>query len=1204
MTGSWSYNNFSTMMDHADIDDHINALEIFLKYLESIDQRDSKTIDENKKIIDKIMYSLQEQIETYSLELRVSFSLRVLVSLSIKVPIENLKHLIESIIGEAFNQYCAIKSHFATIMKEILALTIKKDVTRQKALVAVMFPMCINRLNIKQKEDNSIPIDLTAALIESFGSLLTKENYDLIYEKIISLLKELNPIDFKNLGDLAKAWIACVSPENVQKLISALIENVEKYPAAFTVLTTLILSTPGIFGKQINNLVNILFPRIDSLLDMQEEEEEVSPQQINDAQNSIMSFESLINAFPDSFKDTADVYCQLVFDFCSYGVFVQLINEDETTDNNMDDELDQSDLEEIDDEDALFNDETWKVRKAVHILAQTLIHKYPETFIDIMNKSPENSSNTCAFITETDSGVKSLSLHTLNLLVKTLKSKINQETINNWNTVFVQELRKEKQNSLAILYPLFGQFLIDIGSLPSKLLPKIIQIIDNTDTSGIANETLTLINSIIRTSSKEDIDKASPSLCKILTKLMKQSNSSQDFFNTISTLYYKATNASIKSLSDLNSLVIKSFAQIESKIYAINSFGVFIALYDKSNTTEQSLNKIIECINIPEFSKSALSAILLIATSPSYNSLKAKSTNILSQLQKFLASQDKLLLLQSLWIIDISLQNKIYDDKQCDSIAPTIAKHLEANDINIKLVVAKILRKLSSLPSVTSSLINLIPTLLSSQKLDISIISIISEIIIKNNDNIILPLVDNLIKSGNKISENITSIGDNSNISSIASFIGFISTKPSIFDNIIQKFEDGIKGSKINQFSLFCLGEIGLRVSTFTKRSETINKIFELVSSSERHIFMTAVNSIGLIATNSLDQIFPKLIEKASSATDDSNLIKWIIAISKTLKQLKKLSSNVSSMLNLEKLFQLLHSHADFNKETSSVFTDCFSLILSYSPALLPQYISAISKYDNSSPVISRSIAETINFLTSSKEAESMLKSMLPHLNPNNPSTSTGAILTLKNCFKFEELYPLLLNNCKSICKCIKFNDNMYVEVHYGVETKKIDMGRDMRLSAIDTLLLYLSKLPSALDYDLIIRNVTKALNDPLDDVKISAISFLIMACDINEALRMILKIVLSSLTITDDQPKELKKLLIQLIAKLHVYTQGTKIASIEKLVAKVEKEPQFNEFEESAHFSFLNLQGTKNKIYSKSKSVSYKLISQYNKEAASLFYQ
>ena len=196
MTGSWSYNNFSTMMDHADIDDHINALEIFLKYLESIDQRDSKTIDENKKIIDKIMYSLQEQIETYSLELRVSFSLRVLVSLSIKVPIENLKHLIESIIGEAFNQYCAIKSHFATIMKEILALTIKKDVTRQKALVAVMFPMCINRLNIKQKEDNSIPIDLTAALIESFGSLLTKENYDLIYEKIISLLKELNPIDF------------------------------------------------------------------------------------------------------------------------------------------------------------------------------------------------------------------------------------------------------------------------------------------------------------------------------------------------------------------------------------------------------------------------------------------------------------------------------------------------------------------------------------------------------------------------------------------------------------------------------------------------------------------------------------------------------------------------------------------------------------------------------------------------------------------------------------------------------------------------------------------------------------------------------------------------------------------------------------------------------------------------------------------------
>ncbi|OHS94855.1 hypothetical protein TRFO_10769 [Tritrichomonas foetus] len=1204
MTKTWKYANFASMMGSTDIDDHINALDILIKRLESIETLDINTQDENKEIINKIMYCLEDQLENQSLQIRVSHCLRVLVLLSTRFPLDNLKSFVYPILTEAFNKYCMIRSHFVSIIKEILTMLVTSNVNRQEKFVSMMFPLCMNALDTNISDDISFPLDVTTALTESLGSLFTKDQFEQVYNKITILLKDVDENGAHDLAELAKVWSNLVNPEMLQKLITFLLQSNEQYIYAFTVLTTLIINKPDAFISHINTLVNLLYPKIDILLQGPEDDEEFSPQTTIDAQNSIFAFDALINAFPDTFRETADVYCQLAFDFFSYGVFNPTFSNSGDIDEV--DELEVDGDEELGDDDAIpSDDDTWKIRKAIHFLAQTVLHKYPKTFMEIFNSAPENATNTIVFITDSDPGVKSISLQTLLLFIKTEKANLNQEIINNWICAFIAQLNCQNKASSSLIYPAFTQLVNEFGNLVPKYSLQIVECIEKAQNQNqeqaknlsISGEILMLLNALISTSS--NVDELVPSICKILSGLLKQTNYLQECMATVSLLYNHASESKIKELSDLNAKIIEiaqSKSGNENRLFTIDPLAIFVCLFSKSPNAIQSLTSILNFIKINEvYAKSAIAATSLIAASPSSNVLVSKASEILDSLKKFLSTFDSTLLFRTLWALSICIHNNIFDKKLCDSIVPNLVKLLENDEVRIQLIVVRVLQKLTSLPSVSSSLISSLFGLFTAKKISGQVVIGIAEVLASVQDDKLNPLIEKLITEGEKLSKNETS---DLTLSSIALFIGYItSSHKTILDSLLKKFEGQLSGKSFSAFTIKCVGEIGSRVS-LSDRKTIISIIFDLVNNNERHIFSSAAHSICLIAANSCDTILPQLIEKASK--DKERLPTWISAINKSLRQMKKLKKT-SAKVDFVSLFKFLTLQADFEKETETVLIECFSALLGISPSLLPQYFELISKYDKASPILSRSIASHLSLIENYKEAEQILKQILPHLNPANPATSVGAILSIKTCLRFEELRSLITSCFASLCKCFIFNEKQNVEVHYGSVSKLVDLGLMMRISTIDTISQILRIIPETLDYDLMIKTVSNGLNDPADEVKKRAITFLAKASEYPDALRAILKHVVPEITKLDVENMDLMDPLLQLIAKLHIYTQSSKVPAIERLVVKFSKQPKLKQYEEDASFANVQIQNIGEHIL-KSRTICFELMNKYNNDASMIF--
>lgn len=1241
---TWRFPDFKRQMASTDIDDLINALKNFIDYLQTTETLSD--IENNEQIYNIVINCLDTpQYTMISDPIKKHHCLQVLLLLSTRIPIGNLKKFIDKILTRALSKQAdALLSDYSLLMVDIFSALVNSDKARQETYIKYAAQRCLEeiypRVESSSMSSNTPPLMILTSLIENLGTLLTDKQFSNLYDKMISLIENKNLGSGKisyasDLSSLAKIWAVYVNPDLLQKFIKALINQINKEsPLAFTVFTTLVISNPLSFSSNINFLIDLYFNKADLLV---QKGLDASSEEIKEAEASINALNAVICAFAKWFVSSASSYCELSFDLFTYGVEAPVFQssseihkysdsefevqeEDDDiidTEPNEDDEFINDD--DINNDDEQFGDESYTIRKAINVFAQSLIKYFPDTFMQTFLENEDRQKYTLNFIVDPDSSSKAVSLKTLILFAKSEKSKISPKVLKNWINAFINEINKPAQKDYSIIYSALSELLL---VYPDLITTNSLSIVDsilktqsfnqktqNKQQQIIIQSMLELFNTIITGTVKTN--EITPLICQILIPLINQNTVLQPLLYTSTLLFSKATADSIKPITALNKKIIEiSKTECAHKIYAIDPLSVYVCLFSKTDKACAS-ESVSAILNLEHqglsFHKNALSAIALIASSPSHSIISSVSKKVFAIIQKHISSPsiDPALLYRSLWAFNSCLQGEsLFAPKECESIVPIISKYILFNDNRIKSIVITILRNLSSLESVSTNLIpHLSELFISKDILTYQIIEGISEIFAKVKEEKLNSMVSTLIEKGKSLSNKPDS---ERNASNIALFVGsIVASRKTLREKVLKDFSNDISNkdvTKINPFSLRCIGEIGIRFSLAEDKS-ILDRILELVLSDNRLIFSSAAHSAGLIAANdsAIQTILPQIIDRMKKDID--RLSTWLSIIAKCLQRRQRVKT--PAKIKFTDLFNYLVSLAGFTKETESTFVDCFDSILILKPSILASYFEKIALKNNASPILIRSICDYAeNSLKTAEEVKPILAKIIPYLNPNEPSICSGAISFVNYSIRYEQLLSQIIPTFPTICKCVEVNDKHFFEEFYGTLSKKIDIGISMRVKSLDTISKLFSIIPDKLDIDIIINSCAKALDDPTNEVKIRTLSLIDQLCNNSISLPPIVKYILPKITNLEDanQP-DYHQILIHLFAKLKVITKHSKVIAIEKILADITDKKLLKEYEDEFNQSIseLNQKTTQSNNFN-SKSVCYQLMLKYNREAAEIY--
>lgn len=1232
-TVTWRFSDFKHQMQTTDIDDWINALKIFIEYLQST--TDFSEIEENEQIFNIIIEKLDVDTHVISEPIKMHHCLQALLLLSTRISIIALKNFLEKLLNRALgNQNDTLLSNYTLLITDIASALVNSKRNRQEVYIEITFKRCLEKLNPSTSAENTItsPLSILTSLIEKLGTLITNQQFTNLYKKMVALIENANSNYISELASLAKIWAIYANHDLLEKFIRDLINYVDKNSnEAFFVLSTLVTSLPEYFAPHINKLAELFFQNIDSLAQKNNEGLEISSEELKNSQLSINSLNALINSFPKQFASTVDVYCQVAFELIIFGVdtpvFARSSEIQEFSDSEFeapeDDFLDPD--AELEDEDPWISvDSSFPIRKSINLFSQTIIKHYPDIFLQTFLENKSYQCNSLNFVADPDSGSKMISLQTLLLFVRFCKEKIPEIVIKNWIHSFINEISTPTQQIFPLLYSSFAEYLLEFPSYITKYSLQIVESIKKTQEYCQQNSTiqqqqamipsmLILFNALI--SGASNINEISPIICNILISISKNNTQPnyQYIFYTSSLLLNRDNSKSINHLIDLNKKICEiAKSDSLSSIYTIDPLSIYVSIFSKldKDGASKSLQIITSLAtrNV-NYTKNVLSAISLMASSPSKKFLTPVTKELLKIIQDNITSSaaDASLLSKSLLAMYSCAQGEnLFNQEQCKSIIPSIISLFSFNDNRVRKLVVLVLKKLSSIESVSTCLIPELKGLLNSNDIITpQIIEGVAEILENSKDKGLESVVTSLIEDGKKLA---LKPGSELNSSNIALFIGrIVSTRKELREKVLNEFAKEISNkevTKINPFTVRCVGEIGYKYSLIDNKS-IVDRIFELVLCNDRLIFSAAVHSLGLLAANNsaLQVMLPQIVERTKKDTDHLSL--WLNALAKCLKRRQRSSSD--EKLNLSDLFEQITKQNEYTKETEATFVDIFNSILALNPNLSTSFFDKISQNNKASPMLSLAIAEYIeNSLHTDAEVKPILTKMISYLDPSNPTVCTGAISSVKNSIKYNKLLPVLTSNFTSICKCAEINDKQYLEVFYGSSSQKIDVGRSMRTIALDSISSLFSLIPEKLDINQMIISVTKATNDPLKEIQSKALSFIIKACDNKITLPSILKHfvpVLKGTNIEKPVLGDLYESYIQIIAKLRVLTKSSKVLAIEQIAANVPTKDLLQKFEEdfSQEYQQLNHSNKKDNTIN-SKLICHQLMNKYDKEFAELY--
>lgn len=1189
---------------NADTDFHIMALQSLIKLLSDT----SRPIEIQPNDQNKILNSVRNMIENADTgnenqrELKLAAGLRALVLCFQRFPTDSVEANFPFIVDKPFDLESPAYDSFGTIFKEILASAYSYEPERQALLKKYMCPTFTRQLSVSDPTIVEIAIPITSELINTLGFLFEPSDLDAIEEQLRRYIEKENNFDYREIASLAQNWATYASTEKFDGFIQFVFDQMSTSVSAFTVLTTILKSLPSRFEKFIPQCIEQFLAQVPDQ-DAQMDDDELDAIGIQYIVDALASLDTLINTFPSRFAEAINEYCDISSRLLQFGTFLPSVA---TESNEVDEEFDID--EELDDDDNVpIGDDSWKIRKQAHMLCQTIIHKFPEQYF---NHFKNHFENALSMIADSDPGAKSSGISTVLLIAQTYKAQLPQNVVDDWMIVCVHQLQNENDELAGIVYNAFTQLIYIFGGLSKKSASDSIRDLKQKIRRAHIPAILHFLDAIISLSSII-VDLASD-IAGILISINEQASSSiiPQWLSTVSTLFFYS--GKVKDISKhiaLNKKVLEIATTIsERQVLAINVLAVFVCIFGDVDTTKKSLEVIVKCLNRDSSSKQACSNLALISASPSFQLLTPFQENILKHLKSLIISNDSTVAYRSLWALKIGIESKLINPKQCAPIVEPLAQLFLTAELKSKLIAIRLLTHLTSIESISSIVIPKLQQIFTTERLTRDIVLESAEFlhsIAATKSTEVAEFINNLNKLGSSITET-ASLEENAKVSNISLLIGEIGMKlPKLGNKLITIFEKGIVDNKnIHPFKLRCIGELGARIP-LDSHKQLIDSILNLVKSTDRRVFTAAAESIGMIASSAINSILPVLLKKALEEQSQAPI--WIIAFNKLLKQVRKLK-NQFPQEQCNQLLGFFIKNADFEKETSDLVADCICSLLHINEAVKTKIIEKISLYDNGSPVIARGVSLYIESITDDQKAEEILKPVIKLLQPTQPATGAGILTCAKTALHFKKIRPYLVKQVSKICKCLQSYPEHFKTVSYGVEMKTIDIGRLLRMNAIDTLAAFFSVIADSLDYDVILQSAIVALEDPLPEVQKRTISFLCKFCEKPTSSAVMVKSLANFVQTIDkirletfsQKDNDIQVDFLMLAARIHILTSGNKNIQFERMYASLTSDSRLPKIETDAQFEFNFALSSRDA--SENRSIGYLLMEKYSKEAAAVF--
>lgn len=1120
--------SFCNHLHSSDPDDHINALVDFSEYLKTISSFEitSRTFD---SIIDLIENCIENAFTGHSTDIVISSALKAILILSTKISKDYLEILLDTFKLKPFdtNLKC-IQTNYISMFIDMFSNLANCDIEKQKVCVDIMFNLYCEQLLREGLNENAMAIiELLTALIKSMGNLFNSEQKSTVLKNILVLISDKYYNIKNDVINIFLAWSKIANEEQINVVILNLLNNSAKI--AYCILTSLIVEIPTRFDKHFNKLVNILYHKIQYLEYIYEEDEEDEEGLYNDmimnAQSAILSFCSIIKNFPNQFKDTSDVYIELVFQFMFYDLNVYCY-ENENNDNN--DFMIEEELSETMNDEQV-NDESWKIRKAIYNLAEVLIDNYPDSFYDYL---AINHESICNLVNDNDDGSKIASLSLLVKIIQKYGEKMDEKDILKCIDYFIIQINQETNLFLlGISYPYIKTIILNYKRIPYEKENLIINGLINKYDNKIINEVLNIVNSIILTQSA--IENLLDSIYLLLSKILYDNEiiSKTECLNTISLLFDSVKEKNNNSLEKLNQSLIKT-ASLNNIPEILMPITIYFIIHQHENS---NLQTIINYFNSNEvFASYSLSSLILIALSPAKRELKNK--DLKQKLSEYLKSNDKFIYYKALNLIYILLKNGLMVINELEPLLEPLLAHVELNDFMSQKFAIKSLeyfvRKQSEVQILTK-IINVLQTDIPKQ-----LVNNISDLLLIFED--LSSFVDQLFDimfSSSKQKDKV--------INNIAFLFGKLVKKENLQHKIILKFETEIlkTNSKFILISLQAIGEIGSNI-IITSNKTLIDRILNLVDNDDIKISICAAQAIGFISSMSyVSKMYENVI---------SNLSKLSIWLYSYVSYLSKIKLNDSKVIdnNINQIFKYFINQADYTKETSDEFVQFFYLLISIKKTYISEYFEYIKTNSKASPILIQSISLYLNDINDKEEAQQILNHLI--IDPSNPISCSYIIKFFCNCINLISLEDKLV----LIANCLEINGKHYIKKYYGSEECIEDIGKAMRYNSIDFILSYIKINPSPKNLGLVIKKAINAINDPQIDIQKKVFLFFNIIYKNEEFLNNINDMIPIFLKI--DSKSETYNLMLQLIVNLNTYC--VKTSGLELLNAKIANNPKYQE--------------------------------------------
>ena len=1038
---------------------------------------------------------------------------RVIVLLAQYFSLEKLPLIFKQIVISAQERDSAMRPQLLSILKEILSNHVFYDATRNKKIYDSLFEIVKSDIS-KQSEDNlSFTIDLFTALLHNLGSLATQDELNETLDRILNFFSPNSgkQSQLRSIANLTKEW--CKYSNDLSKLLNYLFDpTFQNSKTPLLILTSVASANPKALKSHINQLFDLFYQA--SLIGISNGEDidnpegsdddlnnnddddletdngggEMDAEKIKDVQSSMESLAILLQTFPVELKPYFEQLMHLFYNYVAYEIVdTDDQIEDEEIEMEIDEDMQNSDDMDDDETEVAFGSDSWKLRKAATRLGFALISTCSEEFITDLLQDHEKSITLA--LKDTDVGAKKDILDLMVKIVLTYLDKISPEIYQQWISLIASQAKPSDSNIVPTLNAL-SQLAQNVPVSSESIEIVLNSLIDGSITDKIAREVVSFLVSILRGECESLA--FSTQIAILLTQIINFGNrkTSVQAMDTASILYSHAPISD--EMVTLNKCISECYAKKgERKIHAITAFSIFVSKHYGKETSQESLNAIIESLSIDYAAKTALAGFILIC-SCAPDAIAPIAETVFPEIIKHIKASDQTLVFRALWSIYLITKNGLLNINEIAQYAKKIMITGVEADFRSRAVAYQILSIIAQSVDIYDQTVKYLLEKIRDEPLPKVALESCAEFLATIAMKAPEKMSQDLLITFNYCTGETNRKNPERSNQCVAYCIGKICSKcQSIHAQIIETIKNSIiSADETSVLALLCYGEI-CSLTPIESSDELFQTILKYLNPEKpRAVFSASATAVGYIASGNASVLLPLVIQEAIE--QESNFVIWlrsILSFSSRLLQNKVDPTTIIDSLN--QTIDYLIKERDIKQETVQMISESLSNIAAVDKQFVPRLLSvATSGHKTLSPIASNAISLYFS-ITNEENISHFFNDVAQLVNPETPQIAAGALSAFKFAMRFPSYIPNVIERLSSIENCIEFNDSQIVRINTGLEDIKEDIGKAMRSSALDVLATIYKLQPNAINPEELVDASIVSIGDPDKDVSSRGLQFM-----------------------------------------------------------------------------------------------------------------